>query len=443
MKLIKSLYLGSRFFLLLGGIIICFVAAYVYAILFYPTLLLFLGFVLFLIFDAIYLFSPKAPIHIERNAEKRFSLSDENDIHLYVLNRSKITWQYELIDELPIQLQIRDFVLSGKIIPSGTNHHLYKICPKSRGVYVFNSVNLFLIGRQGFLKRRLVFDLQQEYAVYPSVKQMKAAELFMSSKIAGLHGIKKMRRLGLSYEFDQIKQYAVGDDVRQINWKSSARHQELMSNQFEDEKSQTVYTLIDKSRTMIMPFNGLSLLDYAINSSLAISNIALKKQDQVGLLCFSDKIGAVLKADRRQGQLRSIMELLYKQKERDLEADYENLYLSIRNLIKTRSLLILYTNFESSFALERVLPILKRLNAMHLLVVVFFENSEFDSRLKSEGEGIEWQYRQILIEQSMADKVAMTNELNTLGIQTVISKPEDLSIQTINKYLEIKARGLI
>ena len=137
------------------------------------------------------------------------------------------------------------------------------------------------------------------------------------------------------------------------------------------------------------------------------------------------------------------MELLYKQKERDLEADYENLYLSIRNLIKTRSLLILYTNFESSFALERVLPILKRLNAMHLLVVVFFENSEFDSILKSEGEGIEWHYRQILIEQSMADKVAITNELNTLGIQTVISKPEDLSIQTINKYLEIKARGLI
>jgi uncharacterized protein (DUF58 family) len=194
---------------------------------------------------------------------------------------------------------------------------------------------------------------------------------------------------------------------------------------------------------MLMPFNGLSLLDYAINSSLAISNIALKKQDQVGLLCFSDKIGAVLKADRRQGQLQSILELLYKQKERNLEADFENLYLSIRNLIKTRSLLILYTNFESTYALERVKPILKKLNALHLLLIVFFENTDFDKILRSEGDGLDWSYRQILIEQAMNEKQAMVNELNTLGIQTIISKPEDLSIHTINKYLEIKSRGLI
>ena len=429
--------------MVLSGIIFCFVFSFVYGFLFYPVLILLFGFVIFLIVDAIQLFANKSPFEIERNSENRLSLADENDIILNVTNRTKKDWQYELIDELPAQLQIRDFLLEGHIKALGTKQHSYKIQPKSRGVYTFQSVNLFLIGRLGVLKRRIVFDIKQDLAVYPSVMQMKAAELFMSSKIARLHGIKKMRRLGLSYEFDQIKQYAEGDDVRQINWKSSARHQQLMSNQFEDEKSQTVYTLIDKSRTMLMPFNGLSLLDYAINSSLAISNIALKKQDQVGLICFSDKIGAVLKADRRQGQLRSILELLYKQKERDLEADFENLYLSVRNLIKTRSLLILYTNFESSYALERVKPILKKLNAMHLLVIVFFENTEFDTLLKMDGEGLEWNFRQILMEQAMNEKVAMANELNTIGIQTIISKPEDLSIQTINKYLEIKSRGLI
>ena len=429
--------------MILSGIIFCFVFSFVFGFLFYPVLILLFGFVVFLIVDAIQLFAAKTPFEIERNSEKRLSLADENYIFLNLTNRTKKDWQYELIDELPAQLQIRDFLLKGHIKALGTKQHSYKIQPKSRGVYTFQSVNLFLIGRLGVLKRRIVFDIKQDLAVYPSVMQMKAAELFMSSKIARLHGIKKMRRLGLSYEFDQIKQYAEGDDVRQINWKSSARHQQLMSNQFEDEKSQTVYTLIDKSRTMLMPFNGLSLLDYAINSSLAISNIALKKQDQVGLICFSDKIGAVLKADRRQGQLRSILELLYKQKERDLEADFENLYLSVRNLIKTRSLLILYTNFESSYALERVKPILKKLNAMHLLVIVFFENTEFDTLLKMDGEGLEWNFRQILMEQAMNEKVAMANELNTIGIQTIISKPEDLSIQTINKYLEIKSRGLI
>jgi uncharacterized protein (DUF58 family) len=442
-NLIKSIYLNARFFVALSGIIFCFVIAFILSSVFYVSVLLLIVLCVVLLIDCIQLYNQKLPLELERNVSPRLSLSDDNEVHLNVFNRTKRLWHYDLLDELPVQLQIRDFLIEGKISALGRNHHSYKIRPLSRGVYTFESINLFLIGPMGFVKRRIVYNLKQEVSVYPSVIQMKSSELFMSSKIAKFYGIKKMRRQGLSYEFDQIKQYAVGDDVRQINWKSSARHQQLMSNQFEDEKSQTVYTLIDKSRTMLMPFNGLSLLDYAINSCLAISNIALKKQDHVGLLCFSDKIGAVLKADRRQGQLRSIMELLYKQKERDLEADYDNLYLSIRNLVKTRSLLFLYTNFESSYALDRVKPILKKLNAMHLLVVIFFENSEFDALLKLEGEGIEWNYRQILMEQAMNEKQAMANELNTIGIQTIISKPEDLSIQTINKYLEIKSRGLI
>jgi uncharacterized protein (DUF58 family) len=442
-SILKSIYLSARFFKILSGIIFCFVCSYILSSLFFLALILLIGLILLLGIDLIQLYTQNAPIQIERLVGKRLSLSDENEIQLKLINRSKMSWTYELLDELPIQLQIRDFLIKGRIEAFGKKQHGYKIRPISRGIYTFHFVYLFLLGPMGMFKRRLEFNLEQDVAVYPSVIQMKSSELFMSSKIARQHGVKKIRRQGLSYEFDQIKQYTQGDDVRQINWKSSARHQQLMSNQFEDERSQTIYTLIDKSRTMLMPFNGLSLLDYAINSSLAISNIALKKQDQVGLLCFSDKIGAVLKADRRQGQLQSILELLYKQKERNLEADFENLYLSIRNLIKTRSLLILYTNFESTYALERVKPILKKLNALHLLLIVFFENTDFDKILRSEGDGLDWSYRQILIEQAMNEKQAMVNELNTLGIQTIISKPEDLSIHTINKYLEIKSRGLI
>src|SRR5690606_31033362 len=130
----------------------------------------------------------------------------------------------------------------------------------------------------------------------------------------------------MSYEFEQIKNYVPGDDVRQINWKSTARHQQLMVNQYEDEKSQSIYNIIDKSRSMLMPFNKLSLMDYSINTSLMISNIALKKHDKIGLITFSDIIGSAIKADRKFGQLNIILEKLYKQKERDLESNYEYLY---------------------------------------------------------------------------------------------------------------------
>src|SRR5690606_29643392 len=101
------------------------------------------------------------------------------------------------------------------------------------------------------------------------------------------YGIKKVRRLGHTMEFEQIKDYVLGDDLRTINWKATAKKNQLMVNQFQDEKSQPIYTIIDKGRVMEMPFSGLSLLDHAINSSLAISNVALKKHDKAGVFSFS------------------------------------------------------------------------------------------------------------------------------------------------------------
>src|SRR5882762_7096905 len=149
-----------------------------------------------------------------------------------------------------------------------------------------------------------------------------------------------------------------------------------MVNQFQDERSQQVYSLIDKGRVMQMPFNGMSLLDYAINASLVISNIAIKKSDKAGLLTFQDRIGSFLRAGRMNNQMAAIQEVLYNQKTAFFETDFSALYALVRKSISQRSLLLLYTNFESIHGLHRQLPYLLAMNRMHLLVVIFFENSE-------------------------------------------------------------------
>jgi uncharacterized protein (DUF58 family) len=141
--------------------------------------------------------------------------------------------------------------------------------------------------------------------------------------------------------------------------------------------------------------------------------------------------------------LNLLLNALYKERERPLEANYELLYHIGRKLIAGRSLLLLFTNFESLFALERVLPILRRINKQHLLVVIFFENSEiraFADRNPSDLEGI---YFQTIARNFLAEKNQMVQKLRQFGIQSVLTRPEDLSLNTINKYLELKARGLI
>jgi uncharacterized protein (DUF58 family) len=216
-----------------------------------------------------------------------------------------------------------------------------------------------------------------------------------------------------------------------------------MINQYEDEKSQQVYCIIDKSRVMHMPFHGLSLFDYAVNASLVISNIVLGKQDKAGLITFAETPKALVKAERSKTQLRKILDTLYKEKEGAVEANYESMYMTVRNFVNGRSLLFLYTNFESTYALQRVLPQLRKLNDQHLLVVIFFENTEITTRTSEGVETLEDIYTQVTAEQYILTKAQLVQQLKQHGIMSILTKPENLTVTTINKYLELKSRGMI
>lgn len=252
-----------------------------------------------------------------------------------------------------------------------------------------------------------------------------------------------MRKIGHSLEFEQIKEYVRGDDIRTINWKATARKASLMVNHYSDEKSQQVYCIIDKGRLMKMPFNNLSLLDYAINSCLVLSNICLQKQDRVGLMTFSNKMGNLLAADRKPIQKAHIQQLLYNQQTDFLESDYEMLYLQIRSHIKQRSLLILFCNFESMSGLKRQLPYLKSIARHHLLLLLFFENTELTKAASAPAADLEAVYIKTIAEKFANEKRMIVKELMNHGILSILTAPENLTVNCINKYLELKARQAI
>ena len=439
----KNIYLTDRFFYLFAAVVLLFVISFPVGILFPVAQTVFVLALIIIIVDVMLLFRKETRIKCRRYLPKVFSLGDENKVRISLTNQSNQKLNLTVIDELPVQFQARDF--EKKItLDSGQEQTInYTLNPKSRGEYEFGKVNVFMETFLGLIQRRYQHDYKMSVPVYPSIIQMKNFELKAFDRVSFQSGIKKMRRLGHSYEFEQIKNYVRGDDFRSINWKASSRRATLMVNQYQDERAQQVYSIIDKSRAMRMPFNGLSLMDYAINTSLVMSNIALQKHGRAGLLTFSDIIGTTIKADRKPNQLNKIMVALYKEKERNLEANYELLYHSARKLIKGRSLLMLYTNFESMYALERVLPILRRINNLHLVVVVFFENTEIKDFVKSSVENVEEIYHQTIAQKFLHEKVQMVQKLKQYGIQAILTKPEDLSVNTINKYLELKSRGLI
>ncbi len=436
-------HLTNRFFIFFGCIAALFALAYPFEWLLPLAKAVFAIAGLLVITDLLLLFVRRPKVQCKRTMNAVFSLSDPNKVSLDFVNLSNIYLQMEVYDELPFQFQKRDFKYD-IALPEGQSTTIhYELKPLSRGVYSFGHTNALVSSRLGLVQRRLRVAAPADVDVYPSIVQMKRYELRAIRHIAHESGIKKMRRIGHSYEFEQIKNYVEGDDYRSVNWKASSRHNTLMVNQYEDEKSQQIYCIVDKSRAMKMPFNGLSLMDYAINTTLAISNIILKKQDKAGLLSFSDVIGTTLKAERDTGQLQRILEALYREKERPVESNYELLYQAVKRLVGARSLLVLFTNFESNYALERVMPTLRRLNAAHLLVVVFFENTEIRELSNLPLKRSSDIFQQTVARQFLQEKKEMVTRLRQFGIQSILTRPEDLTLNTINKYLELKSRGLI
>jgi uncharacterized protein (DUF58 family) len=279
--------------------------------------------------------------------------------------------------------------------------------------------------------------------VYPAFLQMRRYELMAISNRLTEAGIKKIRRIGHNLEFELVREYVAGDDVRTINWKATARKVQLMVNQYQDERSQNVYSLIDKSRVMEMPFQGMTLLDYAINASLVMSNIALRKSDKAGLLTFQDKVNTFLPASRSNRQLATILEVLYNQKTSFREADFSAVYSQVRSKINQRSLLLLFTNFESIYGMERQLPFLRSLARYHLLVVIFFENTELNTLISQPARSTREIYHKSIAEKFALDKKLIVKTLTQNGIHTILTSPEKLTVNTLNKYLELKARGYI
>ena len=441
--MLTNLYLTRRFFTAFGVVIFLFILSYSFGWLMPFAQTAFVVVCGVVLADYVLLFNKNTQLSATRRTSKLLSLGDANRITLDISNRSNQRLSVSLVDEIPFQFQKRDFEMRLVLGANEARRTDYELTPTERGEYHFGKINLFAESFLGLIQRRFQSDVEKMVPVYPSVIQMKNFELMALRQIAHQSGIKKIRRLGHSYEFEQIKNYVAGDDFRAINWKASGRRNGLMVNQYEDEKAQQVYCVIDKSRVMRMPFGGLTLMDHSINAALVMSNIILQKKDKAGLLTFSDKLGSTLAADNSPNQLGRILHELYREKEGKGEASYELLYYAVRRLVRGRSLLLLFTNFESQFALERVLPTLRKINNMHVLVVVFFINTEIEEFTKQNVQTTEDIYHQTIAQKFSDEKTQMMQKLRQYGIQTILTRPEDLNINTINKYLELKSRGLI
>lgn len=436
------MFLTRRFYIALIVVILLLGSGYVLAPFFVIgqwTL-----FVLFLVVSAdVYSLYRIRGIQAFRQCADRFSNGDENEVSIRVESSYTYPVSLEVIDEIPIVFQKRDVDFRTKLQANEGKTITYRLRPTRRGVYSFGYVRVFVTGRIGLVSRRYTCAEPLDIKVYPSYLMLHQYELLaMSDNLTEL-GIKRIRRVGHHTEFEQIKEYVKGDDYRTINWKASARRHELMVNVYQDERSQQIYSVIDKGRVMQQAFRGMTLLDYAINASLVLSYVAMRKEDKAGIVTFNEHFDSFVPASKAPGQMQTLLENLYSQQTTFGETDFSSLCVHFNKHVSKRSFLVLYTNFSSMGSMNRQLAYLQQLNRQHRLLVVFFEDADMKTYIASPAKDTEGYYRHVIAEKFAFEKRLIVSTLKQNGIYSLLTTPENLSIDVINKYLEMKSRQLL
>lgn len=448
MRFLKSLYLSKRFFAVLAGLVALCVVGYWLPVAFLAARVGLVAFAAAVLADAVLLWGGKGGLEGERDVPPQLSNGDRNVISLTVRSRYRFPAEVRVIDEVPVQFQVRDAGFTASLKPGEAKRLRYTLRPTERGAYRFGVLNLYAASPLGLLLRRFRTAAEAEAAVYPSILQMHRYAFLAASNRLEEVGVKKVRRVGQTMEFDQIRPYVPGDDRRTVNWKATARRGAgagaglaLMVNQYEEERAQPVYAALDMGRTMRSPFDGLTLLDHAVNAALVLLNIALQKGDKAGLVAFNEEVRAVLPAGRRRGQLARLLDALYRLETGFQDPSYEGLLATMEHTLRQRGLVLLFTNFETRNGLKRQLPYLRRIAKLHRLVVVFFENTGLRELLHHEAEREEDVYVKAFAEGLEVEKREIARELERHGIGALLTRPESLTVDAINRYLELKARG--
>lgn len=436
------MYLTRRFYIALILIILLLGSGYAFAPFFMIGQLALWGLVLLSLIDG-YLLYRVSGIQAFRQCADRFSNGDENEVTIRVENSYPAPVFLEVIDEIPFIFQKRDVTFWMRLQANEGKMISYRLRPTRRGIYSFGHIRVFVTNQFGLLSRRYTCGEQQDIKVYPSYLMLHKYELLaMSDNLTEL-GIKRIRRVGHHTEFEQIKEYVKGDDYRTINWKASARRHELMVNVYQDERSQQIYNVVDKGRVMQQAFHGMTLLDYAINASLVLSYVAIKKEDKAGLVTFNEHFDTFVPASKQSGQMQTLLENLYSQQTTFGETDFSSLCVHMNKHVSKRCLLVLYTNFSSINSMNRQLAYLQQLNRQHRLLVVFFEDADMKAYIDCSAKNTEDYYRHVIAEKFAFEKRLIVSTLKQHGIYSLLTTPENLSIDVINKYLEMKSRQLL
>ncbi len=385
-------------------------------------------------------------LEIRRNTGDKLSLGAENPVLISIRNNSNADAKLKIRDEIPLNFTASGNQFDGTVPAGERKEIVYHLSPNERGDHRFGDIYVRSKGPLKLVVRQIRIAADQDIRVYPNLVEAAKYELLIRRGRLAQLGLKPFSQTGHGTDFESLRDYQPDDEYRRIDWKATARKSKLISRNYQLERSQTVFILLDTGRTMCvrtgMPSDEekLSKLDYAVNASLMLAYAAtVSSDDQVGLMTFADRVTCYLPPKKGHTQLFSILRALYNIETTTAESDYSAALRQLSSRRSKRSLVVVFTDLldpESSSGLITHLGLLAK---KHLCLCVTIADPAYLEIIKTQPNNIEMVCRQAVASETLRARENTKAALVSKGISVVEALPNQLSPAVINKYLRMKS----
>lgn len=393
-----------------------------------------------------------AQLKVRRVMPRRFMIGEENEVQLHITvklaRRRSRAPVFTIKDEYPPELELRgERLLTAKTRRSRSGEAEatagYKLYAASRGDYGFGDVSLRWRSPLGLVVKQVSLPAAESVKVYPNINEAKRYELFAQRNRQMMAGMRRTRLRGQGREFESLRDYVLGDELRHISWTATARRGKLTTRQYQIERNQNIVVMIDAGRLMTSRIEHLSKLDHAINAALAIGYVATSGGDNVGLLVFNRQVVSYLPPQRGHSQLSAMTEALYSVKAQMIEPSYARAFQHLSQNCKRRSLVVILTDLVDRDASAELLAYTAALLPRHLPLIVTIGDNDLRALVSTEPKIVADVYKQSVAEELLQQREEALARITELGGLALDVQAVQLSFQLVNKYLEVKERGLL
>jgi uncharacterized protein (DUF58 family) len=388
------------------------------------------------------LFAHGRRVDVDRQVAAIFSVGRPNVVTLHLRNRSGRILRGSVGDDPLEACSTSGNPARFELLAHGRTSLRYEVVPSRRGSRRLGAVTVRYGSLLGLVSRQERTPLVATVDVYPDVHAARSLELLRRQGRQDAR-LGSLRVRGGDTEFERLRPYQGGDDVRHVDWRASARRDDLVVRQFQAESNQNVVFALDVGRGMRGQTGGLTAIDQAINAALLTADVALRGGDKAGLMVFDDVPRNFVPPSGGRAGGRKLTRAVYALEAGLSSTDYRVAVTFLRGQVRARSLFVMFTNLLDPHSAKELASSLKGLLPQHLPLCVLMRDTDVEALAATPASGEKDLYVRAAAAETLAWRDSLIRGLASAGVLVLDAKPEALTPDLVKSYLAVKARRLL